>query len=203
MMAETALKKLTVEEFFDWCPADDRRWELIDGVPVAMAPTRRAHQILASRINFRLTGALADRPTCFVQSEAGLTLPGRQDTFYIADLAVSCRPHRFEDGPATPDPILIVEILSPSTQDLDRHRKVADYREIPSVLEILLVQQTAMYCEVHRRIESGRWLHDILRGPDARLALDSVGLDLPLADLYANIALEPDPPAGAFTRPPD
>jgi Uma2 family endonuclease len=202
-MAEAALKTLTVEEFFDWCPADDRRWELIDGVPVAMAPARQAHQMLMINVGRRLSEALDRRPQCGVRGDAGVALPGRQDLFYVADLAVSCHPHRFDAGPIVPDPILIVEILSPSTEDYDRHRKVADYREIPSVLEILLVQQTAMYCEVHRRTESSRWLHDILRGPEARLALDSVNLDLPLGDLYANIALEPESPAGAFTRPPD
>ena len=201
-MRQTAAKPLTVEEFFDWCPADDSRWELLDGVPVAMAPTRGAHQLLAAKLARRLAEALDERPGCTVRSEAGIVPPRRRDSVYIADLAVTCTPHRFEDGPAVPNPIVIVEILSPSTQDFDRQRKAADYREIDSVQEILLVQQTAAYCEVHRRLEDDRWLADIGRGPDARLRLESIGLDLPLGDLYANIALDPDDPPDAFTRPP-
>lgn len=97
---------------------------------------------------------------------------------------------------------LIVETLSPATQDLDRQLRAADDREIDSIEEILIVQQTAMYREVRPRLEGNRWLADIVRGPDSRLWLESVGLNPSLRDLHAKIALDPGELAGTATRPP-
>ncbi|MCY1062383.1 Uma2 family endonuclease [Nannocystis sp. SCPEA4] len=93
-------------------------------------------------------------------------------------------------------PVLLVEVLSPSTQTIDRNRKLPDYRQMPSVQEIVLVDSEQMHVELYRRFEGSRWLSEILRDPADLLHLDSVGLDLPLSDLYRRVAFPPEESAG-------
>jgi len=130
-MAEPAIKLMTLDEFLHWEDGTDTRYELIDGVPSAMAPPARAHGILCARLGGELNGVLRSRRPCTAQTEAGIARPDRRDSCYIADLAVTCRPyHRGEQ--LIQDPILIVEVLSPGTERHDRQTKVPAYREIES-----------------------------------------------------------------------
>jgi len=80
------------------------------------------------------------------------------------------------------DPLLIVEILSPGTALYDRQTKVADYRRIPSVEEILLIDSASIFAEVLRR-EGDRWISEIVCGPQAMLSLASIGPTATLSDL--------------------
>src|SRR5436853_2679349 len=126
---------MTLEEFLQWADGTATRWELIDGVPYAMAPPAVAHGRLRIRLGARIDAALSSRPPCFVQSEAGIVRPDRRDTFYVADLAVSCTPA--EAGQQiTPEPVLIIEVLSPTTIAEDLQEKIPDYLKIPSVREV-------------------------------------------------------------------
>ena len=137
-MAEAALKGMTVDEFLHWEDGTDTRYELVGGFVVAMARPMPAHGRLAVRLGGAIDAALRSRPPCAVQSEAGIVRPDRDDTCYVADLAVTCEPLRTEDR-LIREPVLIVEVVSPSTAVFDRQTKVADYRRIPSVQEILLI----------------------------------------------------------------
>ena len=198
-MPMPALQRLTVEEFLDWDPGDDRRYELIDGVPLAMASPMRAHRILSASFARRLGEALDERPPCTVGVEEAIAIPDREDTCHVADLAVTCQPHA-PDQRLTPDPSVIVEILSPSTENRDRKVKLPDCRSLPSVETIILVDQQQLYCEVHRRFEGDRWLVDLLRKPEARLRVPGIGFDQPLSVLYANVNF-PAPESPAQNEP--
>ena len=191
-MAEPAIKRMTLDEFLHWEDGTDTRYELIDGSPVAMAPPARAHGILCARLAGEINAALRSRRPCTAQAEAGIARTDRADSCYIADLAVTCRP--FQRGEQLiQDPILIVEVLSPGTQRHDRQIKVAAYREIESVQEILLVDSEAAYAEIFRR-SGAFWLSEIVRGPEAELRLSSIELRLPIAELYEGIDLQADTP---------
>ncbi len=194
-MPDTAPRRMTVQEFLVWDDGTDRRYELIDGVPVAMTPPKGAHQVLAGTLTGHLFLVLQGRPPCTVRVEGGVRSRLHTHTWLQPDIAISCTPV-VPDQPEVLDPILIVEILSPSTEAHDRRRKLPEYRALPTVQEILLVAQDAHYCEVHRRLDAGRWLTDLVQGPDAVLRLDSVGLTLPLSALYANIPIAAEPGEG-------
>ena len=111
----------------------------------------------------------------------GVRLEGRDDSFYQFDLAVTCAPaeatRRF-----VADPVLIVEVLSPSTQLHDRGRKLDDYRGLPSVEEILLVASEQRHVQ-HWRRDGPRWIVEDLIG-DADLRLAAVPDPIPLATVY-------------------
>jgi Uma2 family endonuclease len=187
-MPEPAIRPMTLDEFLRWDDGTETRYELIDGFPVAMAPPADAHGMLSVRLGTRIENALVNRRPCAARSEAGVRLPERADTFFVADLAVSCVPT--EPGlQYAKDPILLVELLSPSTERHDRRVKLPAYRQIESVQEILLIASDSRYAELHRR-QGEQWLTELLRGSDGVLSLASVGVKISMAELYDGISLE-------------
>lgn len=186
-MAEPAIRKMTVVEFLRWEDGTDTRYELLGGVPVAMAPPAVAHGILALRLGARIEAALRARPGCIGQSEAGIARPDRNDTFYVADLAVTCTSPQ-PGQQLLADPVLIVEILSPGTALYDRQTKVADYRRIASVQEILLIDSASVFAEILRRAGE-QWITELVQGPEATLTLTSIGLSIAMSDLYEGIEI--------------
>jgi Uma2 family endonuclease len=192
-MAKAALKGMTVDEFLRWEDGTDTRYELVDGLVVAMAPPAPPHGRLATALAGEIRAALRNRPHCGVYSEAGIARPDREDTCYVADLAVTCDPPRPDDR-LIRDPVLIVEILSPSTTAFDRQTKVPDYRRTPSVQEILLIDTETVFAEVLRR-DGEHWITEIVQGPAATLSLTSIPLAIPMAELYEGIPI-PAPRAG-------
>jgi Uma2 family endonuclease len=139
------------------------------------------------RLGSRIDIALADRRPCNAQIEAGVTRPDQADTYFVADIAATCEGN--EAGrQAIKDPFLIVEILSPSTERHDRRIKLPVYRQIATVEEILFIASDGLYAELHRR-SGAQWITEILRGGEAVLALASVGIEIPMSELYEGIAL--------------
>jgi Uma2 family endonuclease len=186
-MSEAAVKRMTVTEFLRWEDGTDTRYQLLAGTPVAMAPPPVAHGILAAHLCTAIGSTLQSLRLGVPQIGAAITCPGRDDTCYIADLAVSgTLPKHGEQ--LVEDPLLIVEILSPGTALYDRQTKVSDYRRIPSVEEILLIDSTSIFAEVLRR-DGDRWITEIVRGRQATLSLASIGLTAAMSDLYDGIDL--------------
>lgn len=186
-MADPAIKPMTLDEFLRWDDGTETHYELIGGFPVAMAPPAAAHRILAAQLVSRIEGALAPRRPCNAQGEAGILHPERADAYFEADLAATCERHEHGQQ-ALKEPFLIVEILSPSTERHDRRTKLPAYRQIASVEEILYIDSDGIYAELHRR-SGAQWITEILRGGAARLSLTSVGIEIPLGELYEGIAL--------------
>ena len=187
-MSELAIKPMNLAQFLRWEDGTDTRYELVGGYPVAMAPPARAHGILCARLAGMIDAGLRPRRPCAAQTEAGITRPDRDDSFYVADIAVTCRPYQRGEQLAQ-DPILIVEILSPGTERHDRLTKVPAYRSIDSVEEILLIDFESIYAEVLRR-EGDRWITALVQGQDAILRLNSTNLSVPMAELYDGIEID-------------
>ncbi len=178
-MAEPAPKRWTIEEFLGWDDGSDRRYELVAGVPVAMAPPSEAHGTIVANLTILIGAAL--QPPCRVVDEAGIVLPERDDAWYQADLAVTCASP--EPGRAyVAEPVLIVEVLSPSSAVHDRGLKLDDYCRLASVREVLLISSTERRVQYWRR-ESARWVVENLIG-EASLTLAAVPPPIPLAAIY-------------------
>ncbi len=186
MAIEPAYKLLTVEEFLDSGPNDERHYQLIDGVIVAMAPPAIPHQIIAGNLPFEIGAAVrANRPNCTVRSQAGIApqgLFGRNH--FETDITVTCEPggHR---GIAA-EPLLIVEILSPSTERDDQFVKLPQYQAIPSLREMLYVESERVAATIYRRDGDG-WMTIEIAGPEARLQLATIGFDIALAANYRGV----------------
>ena len=189
-MAEAAARRMTLEEFLAWDDGTDNIYELVEGFPVAMAPPAEAHRILAVRLASRIDAALAGRRPCNAQIDAGVTRPDHIDSYYVADIAVTCQANEPRQQ-AIREPILLVEILSPGTEHHDRRINLVIYRQIASVQEILLIDSESYYAELHRR-QNAHWITELLRGRDASITLNTVGLGIKLSELYEGIAIIAD-----------
>ncbi|MGE3783231.1 MAG: Uma2 family endonuclease [Alphaproteobacteria bacterium] len=192
-MSDVAVRRMTLDEFLLWDDGTDTRYELISGCPVAMAPGMEDHGVLAARLAARLENALISRRPCRAIAEAGILDPDRADTFFVVDIGVTCAP-REPRRQYMQDPMLLVEILSPSTERRDRKVKVPAYQRIPSVQEILLVDSDSRYAEIHRR-QGEQWIIQIINKPEGTIPLASVGIEIPMSELYEGFTFGDDPEA--------
>lgn len=182
-MAEPARKLVTVAEFLRFEGEGDRRYQLIGGEIVMMAPRAPTHGALASSAS-RLIGNQL-RGSCKTVSEAGITLPWSDTSYYVADVAVTCSP--LAGQPWCPDPVVIVEVLSPTTEAEDRGVKLPDYRRLASVQDILLVASDRVAVEHYAR-QGGQWLIAD-RGPGETVRLVGLPVELAVDELYAGLGL--------------
>jgi Uma2 family endonuclease len=183
--------RMTVDEFLVW-DADDvtgRKWQLIDGEPVLMAPAAEVHGAIQAEFGALLRNhLLAVGSRCRVIGAPGMVPRVRaNENFRVPDLGVTCAPP--SGGVLVPEPILLIEILSPGNEGKTR-TNIWSYASIPSVREILAVRSTRMEVELLRRGNDGNWPASpvIVRPPEA-LVLTCTELDLPVADLYRTAGL--------------
>jgi Uma2 family endonuclease len=185
-LPKLAPSRMTVAEFLDW-PGDDtdRKFELVDGEPRAMAPASDTHGTMQITIGSLLRIHLrAHRASCRVVGEPGVVPRVSASTnMRIPDLAVTCT--RNEAGRrAVPDPILIIEILSPSNEG-ETLQNVWAYATIPSVREILLVRSTDVAAQLLRRQPDGSWpAQPQMIDQGGEIALESIGFAVPLIEFY-------------------
>ena len=185
-MANPARKLMTVAEFAAYDDGTERRYELIGGELVLMAPPLRRHRVLSARLAQLLNNRL--RPPCLAEVEAGIVLPWSANDYYEADVAVSCAPVGRELW--CPDPLLIVEILSRSTGGKDRDTKLPAYRRLPSVRDILVVATDEALIEHHARDTGGPWDAKEL-GAGGLIRLDVLGVEIAVDELYTGLLRGP------------
>ncbi len=182
---------MTVAEFLAWDAPGETRWQLIDGDPVAMAPTSRTHGALQGELARTIGNHLmAMRQGCTLITAPGIIPRVRtNENFRIPDLAVTCTRYETEEYDVS-NPVLIVEILSPSNR-AETWRNVWAFTTIPSLREILLLSSTGVRAELLRRGEDGSWPEASAVIEDGDLMLDSIGLSVPLVDIYRTTRLAP------------
>lgn len=175
------IRRMTIEEFLAWDDGTDTRYELERGVPVAMNPPLTPHARINANVAGELERHLEKRRPCRALVGAGVVVNREEATFYVPDVVVTC-----EDPGPTPfvaEPRLVVEILSPSTERLDKTAKVAAYGRLPSVQEIWLVSAVRRWVLVWRRIE-GSWLAQLPYEGDATFDSPVLGGEVALSRLY-------------------
>jgi Uma2 family endonuclease len=175
-----ALPRLTPDEYLAMEGDSETRHELVDGYLYAMTGASDRHDEIAGNLYAALHAHL--RGTACRVHGSNLKVRVRDD-FYYPDAFVRCAGERGDPYFKT-DPVLIAEVLSPRTQRYDRGDKRLAYQSLPTLTEYLLISQDVPRVEVLRR-GGDDWEHLVIADGDAVLHLLSVGLDLPLAELYA------------------
>jgi Uma2 family endonuclease len=117
-----------------------------------------------------------------------------QSIYYYPDVVVACDPPG-GDPYTRRQPVLIVEVTSPSTQRVDHFEKLPAYKRITDLMECVLVSQVQMFVEAHRRV-AGEWQTELLTKPEEELRLESVGLSLTLSEIYRNVEFLEGPQLG-------
>jgi Uma2 family endonuclease len=143
--------KMTVEEFLTWDDGTDTRYELVNGEVRAMAAPDSPHRTILINIGGEIRQCLRGRAPCRTEAEAAVRID--DETLWQADLVVTCGPNSKE----IVEPQLIIEIQSPSTRRIDLGDKLDDYKQLPSVQEIWMVDSARRRVQVWRRVGE-RWM---------------------------------------------
>ncbi|MDQ3559119.1 MAG: Uma2 family endonuclease [Pseudomonadota bacterium] len=186
-MSERAQKPWSVKEFFAWQEGREERYELVNGFPARM-----------------MTGArnVHDDIVVNIVVELGIQLRGSGCRPFTADGRVETRPGQIrrpdvgvDCGPRDPDdykaalPRLIVEVLSPSARDFDTFGKLDEYKGLPSLAYILLIEPNAPMVAIWFRDADRSWQERRSEGLDGNVDLPELSLTLPLRAIYEDINL--------------
>jgi Uma2 family endonuclease len=174
---------LSVEDYLEGEKDSPIRHEYVDGYIYAMAGESDRHNRASLNIASRLNEHLVDNPCEVFMSDMKLKVA--PNVYYYPDVAVCC-----DSPPPDPyfrtQPVLIIEVMSPSTDRIDHHEKLVAYKRMPSLREYVLISQDRIQVEVHRCAGSV-WQQDVLTKTTDSLTLESVDLTIALADVYRNV----------------
>ena len=186
----TALKLMTVEEFLPWAEGKEGRWELHDGVPVMissvdpvmMSPERAANIRTKFSAAKALDGAVTTAGlSCEVFAD-GMAVRVDARTTYEPDASVVCGARVPADAIEIDNPIVVVEVLSPSTAAIDHGRKLSGYFSLPSVEHYLILDPERRVVIHHKRGASDAIETRVLTDGVARL--DPPGFEVAVEALF-------------------
>jgi Uma2 family endonuclease len=183
---------MTVGEFLDWSEqqGDDARYELVAGVPLRlMAPTNIRHARIQRNVSEAIRGAIAAAGLrCEVfDAGPGVAVGHEGDECRIPDVVVTCASTIDETARLVPEPVIVVEVASPSTRLADVNDKVEFYGGISSIQHYLVIEQDRRRVVYHGRGPSGGLEPRLVR--NGGIALDPPGIRLALDALYQDTEL--------------
>ncbi len=177
-MADPAPQRMSSADFLAWARErpEGEHFELVAGMPFAMAPERSIHALTKFRIARRLAEAVeaADLP-CTVYPD-GMMVEIEDGTVYEPDVMLRCGRPLPDDTLVVTDPVILVEVRSPSTAARDAEAKLADYFRLPSLRHYLIVRTDSATVIHHARDAAGTIVTRIVR--DGVLTLDPPGVTL-------------------------
>jgi Uma2 family endonuclease len=174
--------RYTREEFLAWYEAQPRgRYERLDGRIIAMAPERVAHVRLKSAVWLALRRSIADAHVpCEALTDGIAVAAGDSD--YEPDAMVNCGDPMGSDAIHASNPVIVVEVLSPSTASTDTGAKLADYFLVPSIAHYLIVHATRRTVIHHRRMASGDIFTQIVS--EGAIVMDPPGITITVEEIY-------------------
>ena len=186
-MALQQPQTMSVEEYFQ-LEEDDRvhRYEYVDGLVYMMAGGTINHDIIKSNVEHILWGLLRGQNCRTYSSDMKVFVS--ETRYYHPDITVSCDPRNRGTQKMVHAPRIVVEVLSPGTETIDRRRKLRDYLACPTIEEYLLVDSRSITIEIYRK-EQKKWIYDVFKGDDL-VELISVGIHFPVLAAYEDVAFE-------------
>ena len=201
MAASAAQTRLTPKEYIAFerkalPDAEIIRHEYINGELIAMSGASRAHNLITGNIFGELRTQLRSSRCETYMSDMRVSTPPTTSYFY-PDVVVVCEEPRFEDDifDTLLNPIILVEVLSPSTEAYDRGEKFAHYRQLASLQEYVLVAQDKILVEHYHRQEKQRstsvtpkdWIFTDFQELEESLPLTSIQCELSLREIYERV----------------
>jgi Uma2 family endonuclease len=180
--------RVSVQEYLDGEKTSDVRHEYLAGQVHAMAGAGESHNRIALNIAFHLRAATRGKPCGVFINDMKLRV-AHADSFYYPDVLVTCDPQDTEPF-YKQFPCLIVEVLSPSTEAIDRREKLAAYRALPSMHHYLLVSQDQRHVEWHHRDVHDRWIMAAMDGEGLiDLACHALQVSVSMNEIYEDVVL--------------
>ena len=183
--ASAERQRLSVDEYLEFEANSEHRHEYIDGTVYAMSGVSENHELIAGNLFAAIHGHLRGGPCKPYKSDFKLRLRIEQkDLFYYPDVMVACG----REGVTSHylhHPKLIVEVLSPSTESIDRREKFLTYQQIATLEEYALASQDTAQITIYRRAE--KWAPRVHTDSDSFATLQSIGLSLALGQIYEGV----------------
>jgi Uma2 family endonuclease len=197
--------RITPEGYLERDRAAEFRSEYYAGRVVEKQGGSWVHATIVHNFSRRLGNALDGRP-CFAAA-IQMRLRVAPNVYAYPDVLVVCDEPTFQDRhqDVLLNPVLIIEVLSPSSEACDRGFKATHYRRMPSLQELVLVAQDEPRVEIYRRQPSNEWLLSESIGADSNCRFDSLQCSIATAQIYENVTFEPlfPQPLSPEDRPPN
>lgn len=187
-MAANPNFNITPEEYLQIEREAEYKSEYVDGVMYAMAGGSPPHSLISGNILTEINIQLRNSPCQVYNSDMKVRVPDSRKFFY-PDVSVVCENPKYderESGVLT-NPLVIIEVLSPSTAAYDRGKKFQWYQQIDSLREYILIAQDEPVIEQFVRQPSGSWLYTKVEGLDQSIELATINCRLRLKDIYAKV----------------
>ena len=196
MSATLRVPTMTRDQFLDWAEAQEGRHEFDGFAPVAMTGGNLNHNRIAFAIHTALRGRLKGGGCEPLGLDAGIATVG--DTVRYPDGVVTCSPAQGVSR-LVPNPIVVFEVISPTSGHVDRIVKVREYAAVASIRRYVIVESASVGLTVHERGEAEqRWTVTTAMAGDL-LLLPEIGVEIPVAELYEGVDL---PPSASDARSP-
>jgi len=178
-------RKMTVTEFLDWAEKQPKgRYELVDGEVIAMSPERNRHVVVKLNVATALQSAVAEAQLdCMVFTD-GATVVIDKHYSREPDAAVQCGPVDL-DSLVLDNPLIVVEVLSPSSERSDTGEKLSEYFSVASIQHYLIVNPFRRLVIHHRRMSDGKIETTIAE--TGEMVLSPPGLTIPIASFFRSI----------------
>lgn len=190
--------EISVEDYLAGEEISPIRHEYLHGEVYAMAGVSQNHSRINGNLFAKLSGHLAEGG-CEVYSENIKVNPSFK-VYYYPDLVVTCEGD-FANKYVSAEPVILVEVISRSTERIDRLEKLPAYKSIPSVQEIIFVDQERISVEIHRLQVTGDWITEYFEDTDDEFELSSIGLTIKLADVYRRVTFLEDDSVSPHIKP--
>jgi Uma2 family endonuclease len=178
---------MTVEEYFQLEENDPAtRYEYSDGHVYAMAGGTANHDTIKSNMQRILWSLLRGSPCRVYSSDMKVFIS--ETRYFHPDVIVTCDPRDRGTVQAIQSPRLVVEVLSPSTELIDRTWKLQNYRAHPTIEEYILVDAKALKIEIYHK-ENNKWIYDLFENSE-EIPLSSLGVHFPLLNAYIDVEFE-------------
>ena len=176
----------TEEQYLAWEETAAEKSEFVDGKIRAMSGGTEPHASIPVNIGGELRAALRGRGCRVLSSDMKVWTA---NAFYYPDLSVVCGPstYRGRNKHTITNPVVVVEVLSPSTEPKDRGEKFIRYQQIDTLRSYLLVSQAEPRVELFERGENGQRIYSTVTGLENAITLPSLGVTLALSEIYDQV----------------
>lgn len=192
-MSALRKERWTVQEYLAFERESEEKHEYFDGEVFLMAGAKRNHNLVTANTLASLHSQLRQSPCQVYLGDMRVRI---SPTKYVyPDITIVCEPPQFEDRELDIllNPLIVIEVLSPSTEKFDRGAKAQAYRALPSLQAYLLIAQDSPQIELYMRQVDGNWLLSEASDLAAAIALPTIQCSLALADVYEKVSFGSSP----------
>ena len=192
-MSTAAVKTYSPDEYLAFEIQSELRHEYYRGEIFLMTGGSSAHSIIKMNLG-RLIGNHLAANSCVAFDADMRVKVERSELYTYPDISIACPPIEFErrTGAETLlNPVVLIEVLSPSTENYDRGKKFEHYSRIPSLREYLLVSQDEPHVEKRVRDKDGNWILSMVSDIHAAVTIESIHCVLRLDEIYAKVRFTP------------